>query len=94
MGIGDWGLGIGDWAQSPIPNPQSWEYFIFDGEINAQKNEIIKNILTKHLESENISEAYNKIKEINNEYKNDIDEMKKKFLNVYLIIVNFMIFLL
>jgi len=23
MDIGDWGLGIGDWAQSPIPNPQS-----------------------------------------------------------------------
>jgi len=22
VGIGDWGLGIGDWAQSPIPNPQ------------------------------------------------------------------------
>ena len=21
MGIGDWGLGIGDWAQYPIPNP-------------------------------------------------------------------------
>ena len=21
MGIGDWGLGIGDWAQSPIPIP-------------------------------------------------------------------------
>ena len=21
--IGDWGLGIGDWAQSPIPNPHS-----------------------------------------------------------------------
>jgi len=21
--IGDCGLGIGDWAQSPIPNPQS-----------------------------------------------------------------------
>jgi len=20
---GDWGLGIGDWAQSPIPNPES-----------------------------------------------------------------------
>jgi len=20
---GDWGLGIGDWDQSPIPNPQS-----------------------------------------------------------------------
>jgi len=24
--IGDWGLGIGDWAQSPIPNPQSPYY--------------------------------------------------------------------
>jgi len=23
MVIGDWGLGIGDWAQYPIPNPQS-----------------------------------------------------------------------
>ena len=23
MSNGDWGLGIGDWAQSPIPNPQS-----------------------------------------------------------------------
>jgi len=21
--MGYWGLGIGDWAQSPIPNPQS-----------------------------------------------------------------------
>jgi len=21
--IGDWGLGIGDWAKFPIPNPQS-----------------------------------------------------------------------
>jgi len=26
MKIGDWGLGIGDWAQSPIPNPQSPKY--------------------------------------------------------------------
>jgi len=24
----DWGLGIGDWAQSPIPNPQSPNSFI------------------------------------------------------------------
>jgi len=31
MGIGDWGLGlgIGDWAQSPIPNPQSPMIFIY-----------------------------------------------------------------
>jgi len=30
--FGDWGLGIGDWAQSPIPNPQSplfnYSYYI------------------------------------------------------------------
>jgi len=29
MGIGDWGLGIGDWAQSPIPNPQSPQDLIY-----------------------------------------------------------------
>jgi len=23
MIVGDWGLEIGDWTQSPIPNPQS-----------------------------------------------------------------------
>jgi len=27
---GDWGLGIGDWAQSPIPNPQSPKIYILD----------------------------------------------------------------
>jgi len=27
LGIGDWGLGIGDWAQSPIPNPQLLKFF-------------------------------------------------------------------
>jgi len=26
--LGDWGLGIGDWAQSPIPNPQLKLLFI------------------------------------------------------------------
>jgi len=26
--FGDWGLGIGDWAQSPIPHPQSPNFFI------------------------------------------------------------------
>jgi len=28
--IGDWGLGIGDWAQSPIPNPQSPKSYLND----------------------------------------------------------------
>jgi len=27
--LGDWGLGIGDWAQSPIPNPQSPKLNLF-----------------------------------------------------------------
>ena len=30
MGIGDWGLGIGDWAQSPIPNPQSPNIYLYN----------------------------------------------------------------
>jgi len=29
MGIGDWGLGIGDWAPIPNPNPQSPFIFKF-----------------------------------------------------------------
>jgi len=30
LGIGDWGLGIGDWAQSPIPNPQDYNYYLVE----------------------------------------------------------------
>ena len=29
LGIGDWGLEIGDWDQSPIPNPQSPNFNLF-----------------------------------------------------------------
>jgi hypothetical protein len=29
LGIGDWGLGIGDWAQSPIPNPHPHVFNFF-----------------------------------------------------------------
>ena len=38
MGIGDWGLGIGDWAQSPIPNPQK---FIILGDSSVGKTNIL-----------------------------------------------------
>jgi len=41
IGDGDWGLGIGDWAQSPIPNPQSPKFvykifiiYIYNNKIN------------------------------------------------------------
>jgi len=37
MGIGDWGLGIGDWAQYPKPQTQN------------PKKIIIKNILNKKI---------------------------------------------
>ena len=40
MGIGDWGLGIGDWAQSPIPNPQSPTNIFYNN--NIKKNQKIK----------------------------------------------------
>jgi len=30
----DWGLGIGDWAQSPIPNPQSPIELSINGKIH------------------------------------------------------------
>jgi len=39
LGIGDWGLGIGDWAQSPIPNP----HLIVEMEKVVLKNKIFKN---------------------------------------------------
>jgi len=41
--IGDWGLGIGDWAQSPIPNPQSpifFHYKIYNLSFIIYKNNI------------------------------------------------------
>jgi len=43
MGIGDWdwGLGIGDWAHSPIPNPQSP---IPNPQLNKKTNLILKEI--------------------------------------------------
>jgi len=36
---GDWGLGIGDWAQSPIPNPQSPinNYYLINNNIIRRK---------------------------------------------------------
>jgi hypothetical protein len=50
-------LGIGDWAQSPIPNPQSpipnpqspWIFFIFFGQ-NKKKNQNIVIFLFLNIE--------------------------------------------
>ena len=43
MGIGDWGLGIGDWAQSPIPNHKLYPYNILLNNINIIILEYYKN---------------------------------------------------
>jgi len=43
LGIGDWGLGIGDWAQSPIPNPHKY--------INIGNNQNIKKIYFLFIEN-------------------------------------------
>ena len=37
-----WGLGIGDWAQSPIPNPQSP---IPNPQLSYSINKFLKNII-------------------------------------------------
>ena len=37
MGIGDWGLGIGDWAQSPIPNPNPHIFLLYNDKNNIKK---------------------------------------------------------
>jgi hypothetical protein len=45
MGIGDWGLGIGDWAQSPIPNPQSPSCFLILKIVKNTRLKYIRKIL-------------------------------------------------
>ena len=46
--IGDWGLGIGDWAQSPIPNPQSPKNISNKLRINININPIKLNLIDKY----------------------------------------------
>jgi hypothetical protein len=40
--FGDWGLGIGDWAQSPIPNPQSPNEYIMKNKFYTSHQQNIK----------------------------------------------------
>ena len=48
--MGDWGLGNGDWAQSPIPNPHILIiyliiYILFKNKIFKKFNYFLKDIL-------------------------------------------------
>ena len=49
-------------------NESPWEYFIFTGEINDQKNNAIKMILEEHYNSENLVKVNEDIKNIIKEY--------------------------
>jgi len=55
MGIGDWGLGI--WAQSPIPNPQSpLKYFqIYNFKLNIKKILIFSRIQINSTKKNNLN---------------------------------------
>lgn len=52
-------------------NESPWEYFIFTGEINDQKNNAIKMILEEHYNSENLVKVNEDIKNIIKEYEKD-----------------------
>jgi len=45
-------------------NESPWEYFIFTGEINDQKNNAVKMILEEHHNSENLVKVNDDIKNI------------------------------
>lgn len=49
----------------------SWEYLVFSGEINKQRNEVIKTLLEEHYKSENSVKMNNNIKEIVKKYEKD-----------------------
>ena len=43
-----WGLGIGDWAQSPIPNPQSPLFYIIKKSFKLFNIKIFNKIFLLH----------------------------------------------
>jgi hypothetical protein len=87
---GDWGLGIGDWAQSPIPNPQSpipnpQSPFISHLYISVKVIKFYKKILNNYLlmSSKTNNPKYG-IKEVIINYinLNNIIVKNKKFENI------------
>lgn len=67
-------------------NESPWEYFIFTGEINDQKNNAIKMILEEHYNSENLVKVNEDIKNIIKEYdqkKNNQKNINDNYSNNY-----------
>lgn len=73
-----------------------WEYFIFPGEINDEKNETIKNYLKENYAKENMLKANDQIKAIvklhasdhnNDKLNEEISEILLKYRNFYDILI-------
>ena len=60
---------------------ETWKYFIFEGEINDKKNEVIKKMICKHSADENMSEANEEIKKLSDDENRD--QKVKKILSKY-----------
>jgi predicted GTPase len=60
---------------------ETWKYFIFEGEINDEKNEVIKNMICKHSADENMSIANEEIKKLSDD--ENTDQKVKKILSEY-----------
>ena len=54
----------------------NWEYYIFSGEINNDRNETIKLYLNEHYENENFLKAHDEMKRIVDAHSNDRDNDK------------------
>ena len=52
-----------------IDKESSWEYFIFSGEINPQRSEVIKSLLEKHYKAENSLKINQTIKDLVKKYE-------------------------
>lgn len=78
----------------------NWEYYIFQGEINNEKNKVIEQYLREHCKEENLVKANDEITKAINEHSNDNDNEKlnkaisdilikyRKFYDVLIIIVD------
>ncbi len=61
---------------------ETWKYFIFEGEINEKKNEVIKKMSKQHFNDEDISAVNDEIKGIKDNDENR-DKKVKKILRKY-----------
>jgi hypothetical protein len=73
MGIGDWGLGIGDWAQSPIPNPHPQTRTL----LKKLKNNFTKKYSSYLAQLDRINESTLNILEKINSYIGKYEEVEK-----------------